>query len=178
MLNIIMKKSLLFISFAVFTINSFAQSAPNSGTIMAAAYKQAAKEHKNVFIMFHASWCGWCKKMDASMTDPTTQKYFDDNFVTVHLTVQERGENKKLENRGADVFLAKYKGDKAGLPFFLIMDSKGNKLGDSFVNGENLGCPASAEEVTSFIALLRKTSKINEEQVQAVTTRFRQNEAK
>lgn len=150
----------------------------NSGTIMAAAYKKAAKEHKNVFVMFHASWCGWCKRMDASMTDETTKKYFDDNYVTVHLTVQENAPNKNLENPGADVFLAKYKGEKAGLPFFLIMDSKGNKLGDSFVNGENLGCPAAEGEVASFMELLKKTSKINAEQEQAVTARFRKNEAK
>ena len=171
-----MKKLSFFILFALAVHYSFAQPVSNSGTIMAAAYKQAAKEHKNVFVVFHASWCGWCKRLDASMTDSSTKKYFDDNFVIVHLTVQENAPNKKSENRGADVFLAKYKGEKAGLPFFLIMDKNGKFLGDSFVKGENLGCPASEEEVASFIALLKKVSKINQDQVQAVTARFRKNE--
>ena len=169
------KLSILSILVLACTV-SFAQSVPNSGSIMAAAYKQAAKEHKNVFVMFHASWCGWCKRMDASMTDPSTQKYFDDNYVTVHLTVQENAANKGLENPGAEVFLAKYKGEKAGLPFFLVMDPKGTELGDSFVNGQNLGCPAAADEVAAFITLLKKTSTINEDQEKAVTARFRQNE--
>ena len=172
-------KKLLFISALLFaSIVSFAQPAPNSGSVMAAAYKQAAKEHKNVLVMFHASWCGWCKKMDASMTDSTTQKYFNANYVTVHLDVQEKPTDKKLENPGADVFLAKYKAEKAGLPFFLIMDNKGNLLGDSFLNGQNMGCPAFSEEVAAFITLLKKTSKINDDQASAVTTRFRKNEAK
>ena len=170
-------KKLITLSVLLFaiTIASFAQ---NSGTIMAAAYKKAAKEHKNVFVIFHASWCGWCKKLDASMEDATTKKFFDDNYVTVHLDVQEQPKDKKLETPGADVFLAKYKAEKAGLPFFIIMDKTGKRLGDSFFNGENMGCPAAETEVSSFVELLKKTSKINEEQQQAVVTRFRKNEAK
>ncbi len=112
------------------------------------------------------------------MADPAVKKYFDDNYVTVHLDVQEKPADKKLQNPGADVFLAKYKGEKAGLPFFLIMDEKGTKLGDSFVGDANLGCPASASEVDSFAALLQKTSKIDEAGLKAIILRFRQNEAK
>ena len=56
------------------------------------------------------------------------------------------------------------------------MDKKGAKLGDSFVNGENLGCPASEKEVESFVVLLKKTSKINGEGLEAIRIRFRQNE--
>ena len=171
-------KQLLSIASFIFLSNiCFAQTVPNSGSIMAAAYKKAAKENKNVFVIFHASWCGWCKKLDASMNDVTAKKYFDDNYVTVHLTVQENAANKKLENKGADVFLAKYKGEKAGLPFFLITDKSGKKLGDSFVNGENLGCPASEKEVESFLVLLKKTSKISGEGLEAIKNRFRQNES-
>ena len=169
-----MKQLISIITFIFLSNLCLAQAVPNSGTIMAAAYKKAAKENKNVFVIFHASWCGWCKKLDASMNDVTTKKYFDDNYVIVHLTVQENPVNKKLENKGADLFLAKYKGEKAGLPFFLIMDKKGMKLGDSFVNGENLGCPASAKEVESFIVLLNKSSKVRGD-LQAVVTRFMQN---
>jgi thioredoxin-related protein len=170
-------KKLITLSLFVFAIaaSSFAQ---NSGSVMAAAYKKAAKEHKNVFVIFHASWCGWCKKLDASMEDESTKKFFDDNYVTVHLDVQEQPKDKKLETPGADVFLAKYKAEKAGLPFFIIMDKTGKRLGDSFFNGENMGCPAAEGEVSSFIDLLKKTSKITEEQQQAVVTRFRKNEAK
>lgn len=173
-----MKKLLLLLLVSFATAVSYAQSVPNSGTVMAAAYKQAAKEKKNVFVIFHASWCGWCKKLDASMNDATTKQYFDDNFVIVHLTVQESDNNKKLENPGADVFLAKYKATDAGLPFFLIMDKSGTKLGDSFVNNQNMGCPAAAEEVAAFTALLKRTSKIDDKGIEAITARFRQNEAK
>jgi thioredoxin-related protein len=170
-----MKKILLVSILMIGTFLGISQNVPTAESILSAAYKQAAAENKNVFVMFHASWCGWCKKMDAAMNDATTKKYFDENYVTVHLTVQENPINKKMENPGAADFLKKFKGEDAGLPFFIVLDKKGKLLGDSFVNNENLGCPAAPEEVASFIILLKKSSKINEGGLQAIAARFKLN---
>ncbi len=172
-----MKKIFLVPIYLLLTLATFAQTETlaTAESILSAAYKQAAKEKKNVFVMFKASWCGWCKKMSASMTDSSTKKYFDDNYVTVKLTVQESAEKKELENPGAAEILEKYKAVNAGLPFFMVLDAKGNSLGNSFVNGENLGCPASAEEVDAFVELLKKTSKINTNGLDAISTRFKKN---
>ena len=167
-----MKKIFLFalIFFSIF--KSFGQNVPTAESILSAAYKQATAENKNVFVLFHASWCGWCKKMDAAMNDVTIKKYFDENYITVHLTVQENPINKNMENPGGADFLKKFKGEEAGLPFFVVLDKKGKLLGDSFVNNENLGCPASENEVASFIVLLKKSSKINEAGLSAISKRF------
>jgi len=80
-----MKKHLLsFVTlFLAFSLNTFAQDTPPAANIvMKQAYAQAKKENKKVLLMFHASWCGWCKKMDASLEDPGCKKFFDDNYVT------------------------------------------------------------------------------------------------
>ena len=170
-----MKKvfAISFLFFAAFTC--FAQSVPTTESILSAAYKQAAKENKNVFVIFHASWCGWCKKMDASMNNATTKKYFNDSYVTVHLTVQETSKNKKLENPGAAEYLKSHKGETAGLPFFVILNNSGKVLEDSFENGANIGCPASKSEVAAFIILLKNTSTINKEGLETIAARFKQN---
>lgn len=137
------------------------------------ASAQAKKEHKNVFVMFHASWCGWCKKMEKNMESDACKKFFDDNFVTVHLTVQESPKNKSLENPGADVLLEKYKGAKAGLPFWVILDAKGAVLVDSFnAAGENLGCPSTVEEVAEFKTKLKKASKLTDKQIAVIAETF------
>lgn len=170
-----MKKIFLVTLLSFVTFLGMAQNVPTSEGILATAYKQAASENKNVFVMFTASWCGWCKKMDASMNDTTTKKYFNKSYVTVHLIVKETPANKSLENPGAAEFLNKFKGDEAGLPFFVILDNKGKLLGDSFVSNENLGCPATPEEVASFVTLLKKTSSINEMGLNAITKRFKLN---
>ena len=153
----------------------FAQNTLTAENILSAAYAKANKENKNVFVIFHASWCGWCKKMDASMEDATTKKYFDDSYVTVHLTVQESAANKNLENPRAAEFLKTFKGENAGLPFFVVLDKSKTVLGDSFINGSNIGCPASEKEVAAFSMLLKNTSKINADGLQIIAARFKQN---
>jgi thiol-disulfide isomerase/thioredoxin len=148
------------------------------------AYTQAKKENKNVILIFHASWCIWCKKMDASMQDAKCKKYFDDNYVTIHLTVAESPEKKNLENPGGDKVLIKYHGDKAGLPFWVILNKDGQLLGDSFVRkagvskneaGENIGCPASEPEVAAFINLLKASSSLSDEALKIIAARFKEN---
>ena len=141
--------------------------------ILQKAQAQAKKEHKNVFVMFHASWCGWCKKMEKNMESDACKKLFDDNFVSMQLTVQESPKNKSLENPGADTLLETYKGSKAGLPFWVILDANGKVLADSFnAKGENLGCPSSADEVAEFKAKLKKTTKLNESQLAVIADTF------
>jgi thiol-disulfide isomerase/thioredoxin len=178
----VMRSLLVFIT-CFFSFAVLAQPKP-ADEILSKAYAQAKKENKNVIVIFHASWCGWCKKMDASMKDGSCSKFFESNYVTVHLTVEENAANKNLENPGADALKLKYHGDKAGLPFWMILDEDGKLLGDSYIRkagismdeaGENIGCPASDEEVAAFIALLKKTSKLSKEESIIIAKRFKQN---
>lgn len=149
-----------------------AQEVPTAATVLETAQKQAKKEKKKVFVMFHASWCSWCKKMEKNMQADAVKKMFDDNYVTTFLTVQEHT-NKALENPGAAELLAGYKGDKSGIPFWVILDEKGKVLADSFnAKGENLGCPATPEEVAEFNAKLKKTSKLTDKDLAVITETF------
>ena len=108
------------------------QTQPESAEVLLnKAYKQAAKEKKNVFVIFHASWCGWCKKLEASINDPSCKDYFDKSFIFVHLTVLESKDKKNLENPGATEMFNKYSGGKSGIPFFQIFNKKGVLLADS-----------------------------------------------
>ena len=72
--------------------------------IIEKAIAEAAKSQKNVFVIFHASWCGWCHKMDNSMNDEKLKDFFTNNYVIVHLTVDESKDNKDLENPGQMIF--------------------------------------------------------------------------
>lgn len=164
---------------------SFSQALPESAqTLLDQAYKQAAKENKNVFVIFHASWCGWCKKMEASINDPACSAFFNKNFIFVHLDILESNDKKNLENPGAAELFAKYGGDGQGIPYFLIFDPRGTLLADSKIRpagagfdspGSNMGCPASDDEVAAFISVLKKTTRINESEITAITDRFRKN---
>lgn len=165
-------KSLLPVFAVIFTLAT-ATAQDNATTLLDNAYAQAKKENKNVFIMFHASWCGWCKKMDKNMQSDACKAFFDANYVTVHLDVKEMQNKQELETAGGEEVLEKYKGDQAGLPFWVILDSKGTLLADSFNSkGDNLGCPASPEEVEVFVEKLKKTGKFTDAQLATVKETF------
>ncbi|MES2827115.1 MAG: thioredoxin family protein [Bacteroidota bacterium] len=179
-----MKKHLLLLIILCFgfgVVTRAQTTMPSTESVMSKAYAQAAKEKKKVLVIFHASWCGWCKKMEASINDPSLKKMFDDNYVLVYLDVMEQPAKKALENPGALELMTKYKGEKSGLPFWFVADAKGSKLADSQKRpagaaldtyGENVGCPASEDEVAFFIGILKATSKLKEDQLDLVAKRF------
>jgi thiol-disulfide isomerase/thioredoxin len=181
-----MKISSFVIAFTLlFSLVAKAQSSPaTAGEILKEAYQLADKENKNVLIIFHASWCGWCHKMDKSLEDETCKKYFEDNFVIRHLVVDESDDKKNLENPGADALRKKYHGDGLGIPFWLVFNKDGKMLADSKIRaegdgpekGENVGCPAAENEVEYFISVLKRTSKLNATQLEIIRKRFRENE--
>jgi len=154
-------------------LSTYLGAQESASVVMKKAYEQASKENKKVFLIFHASWCSWCKKMEQKMADPSCKDFFEKNYVIVHLDVLERQGNKQLENPGAFDLLKKYNGDKSGIPFFLIFDKDGKLLEDSFdANSQNLGCPASKEEVDEFVRMLKATSALNDEELQVIYNLF------
>jgi thioredoxin-related protein len=180
---------LFFVSaLLLLNLSSRAQDKPvlaeSAESIMNKAFDQAAKEGKNVILMFHASWCGWCKKMDASLNDESCREFFNSNYVITHLVVLESKGKEHLENPGAKAIFDKYSGGSAGIPFWLIYDSKGNVLEDSMMpskdrNGNpvraNIGCPATDEEVEQFAGKVKRTSKIGDAELIIIAERFKKN---
>lgn len=150
-----------------------AQKPPSADDVLKEATQVAAKQNKNVFIIFHASWCGWCHRMDSLMTNKECKKYFDDNFVVRHLVVFESDGKKDLENPGALELLQKYKADKQGIPFWLIYDTRGNLLADSQSSpGVNTGCPATREEVDYFLKVLQKITPLSKDALAVIERNF------
>ncbi|WP_454802451.1 thioredoxin family protein [Mucilaginibacter phyllosphaerae] len=181
-----MKKSLLVLFVLFIAKAGFAQTAalPASETVLKEAYGKAAKENKKVMLIFHASWCGWCKKMEASLNEPNIKPMIDANYVVATLDVMEQPAKKNLENPGSLEVMTKLKGEKAGLPFWVVTDAQGKVLADSQVRpagasldtyGENVGCPAAPDEVAFFTKILKSTSKLNDKQLAVIAKRFAQN---
>lgn len=157
-----MKIKILVLLVASLLFYSTSVSAQETTTnLLEKAQVKAKKEGKAIFIKFEASWCGWCHKMTKDMKAEGTKKFFEDNYVIVPVIVNESKGKEKLENPGSRDLLKKYNGDKAGLPFWLILDSDLKVITDSFnANGQNLGGPASKEEVNQFINKIKKSAKM------------------
>lgn len=126
-------------------------------TILDTAVRQASSTHKNIFVIFHASWCIWCRRLDSVLTNVNVSPLIDKYYVVVHLDVLERGEKKAIENPGADKYLQTLGGEKSGLPFYAFLDQRGKKMADSNVmkaNTQNIGFPGSSDERAAFKKLL------------------------
>lgn len=145
--------------------------------VLKPVYAKAAKKNKNLLLIFHASWCGWCRKMDSSLADPAVKPLVDRYYEIAHLTVYESPNKKNLENPGALDLITKFGGADQGLPYWFVLDNKGNVLADSqYQPKKNTGCPASEVEVNYFISVLKKTSALKEPELNIIKKRFRKNE--
>ncbi|MCX2494542.1 thioredoxin family protein [Pedobacter sp. PF22-3] len=185
-----MKNIILYSFFILFISSAFKPDTPpaSADVILTHAIAKAKKEKKYVFVLFHASWCGWCHKMDDSMNDPEIKAYFEKSYIIEHLTVLESKGKENLENPGAAELLKKYKSDGFGIPVWFIFDTNGKLIVDSHlrpkgtgleVKGQNIiGCPASKEEVKAFTDALKKTSKLNDAELAKIAERFRKNDPK
>ena len=173
-------RTCFFLLMLLFKIVAFSQpkaSVPTADTVLQPAISKAKATGKNVMLIFHASWCGWCRKMDASLNDKEVKPLIDKNFEIAHLTVYESQNKKHLENEGALAFLQKHGGDEKGLPYWYILDGSGNVLANAEISpGKNSGCPASEEEVAYFISVLKRTASLTSEELEIVRKRFRLNE--
>lgn len=138
------------------------EAAPTAAkTLLAEAQTSARSKKKPVLVMFHASWCGWCKRLEAVMDRPEFKKMFDANYTLVSLDVMENGDKKaKLENPGGADVMKELGGEKSGLPFYAFLDDKGKKLADSnaMPGSKNIGYPGEPAEITAFMELIKKTA--------------------
>ncbi|RYG41959.1 MAG: thioredoxin family protein [Chitinophagaceae bacterium] len=174
-----MKSVIISALSVILYVSACAQEPEGAQQILASGVKQAAAQNKNLFVMFHASWCGWCHKMDDAMNDPSVASFFTDNYVIRHLVVLESKDKKKLENPGALELMNKYSEESSGIPFWIIFDKSGTAIADSREKladgskGGNVGCPASEKEVAHFINVLRQTSSIKKDGLAIIQSRFR-----
>jgi thioredoxin-related protein len=155
--------SLLILSIILCTFSMPGQTVkPDSAqTILKTALTEAQSVHKNVLLIFHATWCGWCKRLETAFNDTTMKTFIDENYIVARLDVKERGDKiQSYENPGGQQFMSDWGGKNAGLPFIVFLNGKGKMIANSNVmpRKQNIGYPGSQEEITAWIKLLKKTA--------------------
>jgi thioredoxin-related protein len=155
--------SLLPVLLLLVTIPVLGQTGkPDSAqNILKAAVAEARSSKKNVFLIFHATWCGWCKRLEAALESSEIKPIIDKNYIIARLDVKERGDKIQThENSGGKEILANFGGTQSGLPFIVFLNKKGKMIANSNVmpKNQNIGYPGSKEEIAAFIKLLKQTA--------------------
>lgn len=135
---------------------------PDAAVALGRAQSQARREGKNVLVVFHASWCGWCKRFDRMLEDPKLKPSFESNYVILHLDVLENDDKKALENPNGATVMELLGGKGAGLPFYAVVTPSGNKIADSLQTPgkpqTNTGHPSEPKEIAHFMRLLQASA--------------------
>lgn len=145
-----------------------AQRAAPADQVLNDAKAQAAEQHKLIFLVFSASWCGPCHQLDSFVTareiGPILSKY----FVFAKVNVEEKaGTHPELESPGGQALAVKLGGADAksryiGLPFIVFLDAAGKPIVNSNrpVQGQHggvgIGYPSEPEEIDWFMVMLKK----------------------
>jgi thioredoxin-related protein len=130
-------------------------------TILNTAVSNAQITHKTVLLVFHATWCGWCRRLETALNDTSVKPIIDENYIVAMVDVMEHGSKIQThENPGGDHLLSEFGGTVAGLPFIAFLNGKGKMIANSNVmpNNVNIGYPGSEEEIAAFMKLLRRTA--------------------
>ncbi|MGK0412062.1 MAG: thiol-disulfide isomerase/thioredoxin [Polaribacter sp.] len=154
------KLLLVFVTLLFISVNNL-QAQESTNTLLEKAQIQAKKEDKKIFVKFEASWCGWCHRMTKNMKAESTKKFFNDNYILVPIVVFESDNKKNLENPEGEDLIKKFNNgnSRVGLPFWFVLDTDLNLVADSYnTEKQNLGCPASKEEVEEFIKKIKITA--------------------
>jgi thioredoxin-related protein len=94
------------------------------------AVAMSRKSPKKMFIDVYTSWCGWCKKMDAStFKEPEVVKYINDNYYAVKLDAETkdtiRFQDKEFkfipEYKSNEIAISLLSG-KMGYPSYVFLD--------------------------------------------------------
>jgi thiol-disulfide isomerase/thioredoxin len=119
---------------------------------LAAGLARAGKNDRRVFLHFGAPWCGWCKKLEAWLLKPEIAAVFHKDFEEVHIDIDRM--------QGAAEVHTRYRKDaKGGIPWFVMLDSKGQALATSDAATGNIGFPDTDAEIVHFVGML-KTSRM------------------
>jgi thiol-disulfide isomerase/thioredoxin len=138
---------------------------PTANDILSQARATAGAQHKNVLLIFSASWCGPCHMFARFLDDPAIAPIMNKAFVITTLDVGEQPtDTKHHDTPGAVALRASLGGDTAGYPYLIMLTPTGHPIINSLrpdpsaPAGGNIGYPAVPAEIDWFLQMLQKSA--------------------
>jgi hypothetical protein len=137
---------------------------PTANQMLAEAETTASSEHKNVMLIFSASWCAACHVQQIFLADPTIRPIFDRYFVKLVVVHGERpNDTRHQDTPGVDQLLDSLHDTNTSLPLTVILSNSGKLIVDSVrpVYGRrdiraNIGFPDGPNGTDWFFEMLKR----------------------
>jgi thiol-disulfide isomerase/thioredoxin len=175
----VMYRFFLLLFLTVPSVFSQDQKPDSAQNIVRVAMVKAIATDKNILITFNASWCIWCKWLETALESPDLKPIMEKYYTIAKLDVKEFGKKiQMLENPGGQQLLEEMGGSKSGLPFIAILNKKGTMIANSNMmpKKQNIGYPASKEQIAAFLQLLKKTAqRMTDKQVAVISSYLKKN---
>jgi thioredoxin-related protein len=146
------------------TLATAGTEAPTAQRLVDNAKARASAQHKTILLLFGASWCPWCKRLDSFIETSNFRPIFARHFVIARIDVQEHADKVGLDTPGG-AELEKQLGSRSnGLPFFAFLNERGELVANSNrplpgkSQARNIGYPMEPIEVDYFMNMLKKVA--------------------
>ena len=161
--RIILSLTALLSLAAVLVVPILQAQTDSADSLLADAKAEAKSEHKNVLLVFSASWCGPCKLYEGFLQDPQMKRITEKAFVVQHIDVGERqGDPKHANTPGGEALRSALGATREpGFPFIVITDENGELIVNSNQDGEaghNVGYPALPAEIDWYVEMLKQSA--------------------
>jgi len=133
-------------------LTQFKIAPQDAKNVVEEALSRAASGDKRLFLAFGAPWCGWCHRLEDWLKDPEVAAILERDFVVAKVDIDRMtdGKNVMLHHRSSA---------SGGIPWYVVLDSKGKSLGTADGPEGNIGYPFKPKEIDHFVNLVRSASQ-------------------
>lgn len=129
--------------------------------LLSETLSQAESGDKRIFLTFGAPWCGWCHKLEDFLARPDIAELLKHDFIVLKIDVDRMKNGKEVMDR--------YRPRASqGVPWYVVLDAKGEKHGTADAAFGNIGYPFEAKEIVAFAGLLKSQGKLKPDQIVAM----------
>jgi thiol-disulfide isomerase/thioredoxin len=137
---------------------------PTADSRLKAAEATAHIQQKNVLLLFGASWCSSCHRLQSFLADPVIAPIFDRYFVKLVVIHGEHpSDTRHQDTPGAEQLLDSLHDTNTTLPLMVVLSSNGKIIVDSVRPNygprnvyANIGYPEGRYSVEWFFEMLRR----------------------